>query len=94
MTTQEEKVLFHELSHYVDNKLNGELKGGQDPTQEIVAELSAAALGFLVGKDGTKYLGNHYRYIESYAKEMKLTTHTACLKVLNRVEKIIKYIME
>jgi len=44
LATPEESVFFHELAHVAHEKVNGNLKGGQDPMQEIIAELSAATL--------------------------------------------------
>ena len=49
MASPEEKVFFHELAHAAHEKVKGSLTGGQDPLQEIVAELSAQALCRLVG---------------------------------------------
>jgi len=44
LATKSEKTFFHELAHAGDFILNGKLKPGQDPFQEITAELSAQAL--------------------------------------------------
>jgi len=93
LATPEEKTFFHELSHVAHEKVLGKLKRGQDPLQEIVAELSAQALCRIVGKDGDKYFGNSYRYIESYAEKMNITPHTAVLKVLSDVEKVLALIL-
>ena len=93
LATPEEKTFFHELSHAAHEKIIGKLKNGQDPIQEIVAELSAQALCRIVGKDGDKYFGNTYRYIELYASEMKITPHSAVLKVLTDVEKVLAIIL-
>ena len=94
LASPEECVFFHELTHLADFKLNGELKNGQDPIQEITAELGALALGFILGKDGSKHLGNHYRYIEKYASEMDISPYTAVLKVISRTEKILNLILK
>jgi len=94
LATPEESVFFHELTHTADAKILGALKGGQDPIQEIVAELGALSLCHLVGKDGSKFLGNSYRYIERYAKELKVSPYTACLKVISRVEKCLNLILK
>lgn len=93
LATPEEKTFFHELCHAVDHKLKGELKRGQDPLQEITAELAAQALCRIVGKDGAKHFGNSYRYIEYYAKEISLSPHNAVLRVLSEVESILKYLL-
>lgn len=94
MATPEEKTFFHELVHVSDEKCIGTLKRGQDPIQEIVAELGAQALCRIVGKDGDKYFGNSYQYIESYAEELKVTPHNAVIKVLSRVEKALNLILK
>lgn len=93
LATPEEKTFFHELSHAAHEKILGKLKRGQDPLQEIVAELSAQALCRIVGKDDDKHFGNSYQYISKYAEEMKITPHTAVLKVLSDVEKILAMIL-
>lgn len=93
LASPEEKTFFHELSHVAHEQVLGKLKRGQDPLQEIVAEMSAQALCRIVGKDGDKYFGNSYRYIENYAKEMDITPHTAVLKVISDVEKVLALIL-
>jgi len=93
LATKEETVFFHELAHAAHEKVLGQLKRGQDWKQEIVAELSAAALCRLVGK-GSKYLGNNYRYIERYAEEAKLTAVQGCLKVMKDVENVLNLILK
>ena len=70
----------------------GELKHGQDWRQEIVAELCAAVLCKMVGKT-SKHLGNHFRYIESYAKSANLTPWQGCMRVISDTEKVLNLIM-
>jgi hypothetical protein len=94
LATTEEIVFWHELCHCADDKLRGGLKQGQDPEQEIIAELSAQALCRLVGKTSDKYLGNSYQYIESYAKQLKLSPHSACLKLINNIEKVLNLVLK
>ncbi|MDA9762240.1 ArdC family protein [Desulfobacterales bacterium] len=94
LATQEEIVFFHELSHAGHEKVIGKLKCGQDPFQEIVAELSSQALCRLVGKQVQDNIGNSYRYIENYAKELKLNPYTACMKVLSETEKVLNLILK
>jgi hypothetical protein len=94
LATPEEKVFFHELSHVAHEKVNGSLKRGQDPFQEIVAELSAAALCKLVGKKGNGRVGNSYRYIEKYAEKIKMSPYNACLKVMSETEKVLNLILK
>lgn len=94
LATEEECVFFHELAHCAHDKVKGGLKGGQDPFQEIVAELSALALCRIVGKSGVRYLGNSYRYIEGYAQKMEASPYAACLKVLSDTEKVLNLVLK
>jgi len=94
LASPEEITFFHELAHASHEKVIGKLKKGQDPFQEIVAELSAAALGKLVGKRTNNTMGNSYRYIESYAKKIEMSPYSACLKVLSETEKILNYLLK
>ena len=94
LATPEEKTFFHELAHVAHEKVLGKLKRGQDALQEIVAELSAQALCRIVGKDGNKHFANSYRYIESYAEKLNITPHTAVLRVLSDVEKVLTLILK
>lgn len=93
LATKEEIVFFHELSHAAHAQILGKLKPGQDWKQEIVAELSASVLCHLVGKDGDKYLGNSYVYIDRYASKAKIGAFTACLQVMSDVEKVLQKIL-
>jgi len=93
LASPEECVFFHEVCHLADDKING-IKTGQDPIQEITAELGALALCQIVGLDGSKHLGNHYRYIESYAKEVALSPYSAVLKVISNTEKILNFLLQ
>ncbi len=92
LATKEESVFFHELAHAAHQRLLGELKRGQDFRQEVVAELGAAVLCKIVGMT-SKYLGNNYRYIESYAKEANLAPWQACMKVISDTEKVLNLIL-
>jgi len=94
LATPEEKVFFHELSHVGHEKVKGSLTGGQDPLQEIVAELSAAALCKIVGKQGKDTSGNSYRYIKKYAEKIKMSPYKACLKVMSETEKVLNLILK
>ena len=94
LATPEEKVFFHELAHAGHEKLKGKLSAGQDPFQEIVAELSAQALCRLVGKQTRDTTGNSYQYIERYAENLGLSPHSACLRVLGETEKVLNLILK
>jgi len=93
LATKEESVFFHELSHAAHQRVLGELKQGQDWKQEIVAELAASALCKIVGKT-FNYLGNHYRYIEAYAKGANLTPWQFFLNVTGTTEKVLNLIID
>jgi hypothetical protein len=93
LATKDECVFFHELAHVAHEKVIGSLKPGQDPFQEIVAQLSAQCLCFLVGKTADRFLGTSYRYIERYAAKIKTTPHKACLKVIGDTEKVLEIIL-
>lgn len=93
LASPEEAVFFHEICHLADDKISG-IQAGQDPIQEITAELGALALCQIVGLDGSKHFGNHYRYIESYAKKLDMTPYCAVLKVLSRTEKILNFLLK
>ena len=93
LATPEEKVFFHELAHAGHERVNGALKNGQDPFQEIVAELSAQALCRLVGKQAIDTTGNSFQYIEQYAEKVNMTPHLACLRVMSETEKVLSLIL-
>jgi antirestriction protein ArdC len=93
MATPAEKSFFHEISHAADHIINGKLKPGQNPLQEITAELSAQALARIVGKSSEDTTGNSYRYIKRYAEQIKMSPHKACLKVLADTNKILNLIL-
>ena len=93
VATKSEKTFYHELSHAADYIIKGELKPGQDPFQEITAELSAQALARIAGRSAEDTTGNSYRYIKKYAEQIKMSPHKACLKVLSDCEKILNLIL-
>jgi len=93
LATAEETTFFHELSHATHDRLKSGLKPGQDPFQEIVAELAAQALSVLVGKAGDT-TGNSYQYIERYAEKAKLSPYSACLRVMSETEKVLNLILK
>ncbi len=92
LATPHEAVFFHELAHAAHDRVKGGIIGGQDPIQEIVAELSAQALCRLVGKT-SETMGNSFRYIKGYAEKIKLTPHGACLRVMAETEKVLNLIL-
>jgi len=94
LCTPELKVFLHELSHHAHKLVVGELRSGQEWTQEIVAELSAQTLAYMLGTEPERTLGNSYRYISNYAEQAKLSPASACLHVLSDVEKVLNLIMK
>lgn len=94
LATPEESVFFHELAHASHDKVRQGLKGGQDPFQEIVAELSAQALCRLAGRSARDTMGNSYRYIEHYARKIKISAFSACTRVMAETEQVLKLILE
>ena len=93
LATPAEKTFLHELSHTADYIIKGKLKPGQDPFQEIKAELSAQALSRIAGKSIEDTTGNSFRYISHYAKQVKMSPEKACLRVLSDCEKILNLIL-
>ncbi len=84
LATPDIVVFLHELSHAVDDKLNG-LKPGQHNDQEVTAEFSAAVIGHLMGYKVP--LGNIKEYIEHYNfKEL--------VGSLSRIERVVNYVIE
>lgn len=94
LATQEETVFFHELSHAAYERTIKELEPGRLWDQEISAELCAQALCHLVGKKPQETLGNSYRYIDHYAKQIGITPLIACLQVMSSVERMLKCLLE
>jgi len=84
LASPEIDVFLHELSHAVDDRLNG-LKAGQHKDQEVTAEFSGAVIGYLMGYKVP--MGNIKSYIEHYSfKEL--------LSSLSRIEKVVTYVIE
>lgn len=78
-------VWCHELTHAADHKLVGaEFKGGQQPDQEIVADLGACILLQCLGHDVEADPGFCWEYIQHYASRAKLNPIAAIQRVLKR----------
>jgi hypothetical protein len=93
LATSQECVFFHELAHAGHHIVKGNLQKGQDPLQEIVAELCASALALMVGKSIEDTTGNSYRYIQKYSEQLNMSVHTACLKVLADTEMVLNLLI-
>lgn len=87
MGTHDEAVFFHELAHAAHKRVLGQLAGGQDAHQETVAELTAAVLCDLYGRDHT---GTSWEYISGYNDDPLGAT----LKALSDVGKVLEVIFE
>jgi len=78
------EIFLHELSHAVDDRLNG-LKAGQRNDQEVTAEFSGAVIGHLMGYKVP--LGNVKEYIEHYSFKELMTC-------LGRIETVVGYVID
>ena len=92
LATHEAQVFFHELAHAAHDRIAGNLKGGQHPGQEIIAELTAATLASLYCPEAN--LGFSYEYIKSYAAKSKKTLERACLAVVKTVGQVLDEILD
>jgi hypothetical protein len=93
VSSEEECVFFHGLSHCAPDIFKNGLKREKDPLQEIVAEQASHSLCRLVGKSEEKYLGNSFRYTSHYADKINLSPYRASTKVLNDVEQMLNLIL-
>ena len=91
LCTESIDTFFHELAHLAHEKIDGKLKGGQDPEQEAIAELTACVLSTIYGYDVKNYAFN---YIGHYAKDKKpLAVGKMCFKVMGKVGKVLELIL-
>ena len=86
--THDVDTFFHELGHAAHTKVE-QLKGGQDPRQEIVAELVAATLCHVYGFDG--FLAEAYDYVAYYDRQKDPAK--AAVRVLSTVGKVLDVIL-
>ena len=91
LATHSAQVFFHELAHAAHERVEGQLKGGQVPSQEIIAELTAATLAQMYCPEAN--LGFSYEYVKSYAQKSKKSIDRACLAVINTVGKVLDEIL-
>lgn len=94
LCSHDAEVFFHELAHGAHQRVlkarGTSLKGGQVPSQEIVAETVAAVLCRLYGLDG--YLYHGAAYVKAYAKGGN--PGRAAMKVLADVQATLLLILE
>jgi hypothetical protein len=92
LASKDEAVFFHELSHAAHTRLVGDLRTVPPWEKEVVAELAAAALCRIVGKEA-QYLGSSFQYIRHFANQEGLSPVKACLKVINQTEAVLTAIL-
>ncbi|QSO50127.1 ArdC-like ssDNA-binding domain-containing protein [Alicyclobacillus mengziensis] len=90
LCTHDEITFFHELSHAAHNRIRP-LKGGQDATQEIVAETSAAILCLMYGVEG--FVSKARNYVASYAKMEPQECTKAVMRAISDIEKVLTLIL-
>ena len=93
LSSKDEAVFFHELAHYAHHLIVGDLRTVAPWEKEVVAELAAAALCKIVGKD-SKYFGASYQYVKHYAEQAGLSPVKACLRVINQTEAVLALILK
>ena len=77
------RVFFHELTHAIQAKIAGGLQGGQQTSQETIAEFTTAVLMDFYGLGD--HTGNAWEYISHYAEDPIV----AITKALGTVEKVL-----
>jgi len=92
LASKDEAVFFHELAHCAHHRLVGDLRTVPPWEKEVVAELAAAALCRIVGKE-SQYLGSSFQYIRHFAEQEGLSPVKACLKVLHQTEAVLTSIL-
>jgi hypothetical protein len=85
--THDTKTFFHELAHAAHKRVKGTLKGGQDVTQETVAELVATVLMHLYGLGDRT--GGCWQYVRLYSDEPL----QAMLHALHDVEQVLAVLL-
>ncbi len=91
LATHEAQIFFHELAHAAHHQIAGSIKGGQEPDQEIIAELTAATLATMYCPDAN--IGFSYEYVKSYSEKSKKSIDRACLAVINTVGQVLDKIL-
>jgi hypothetical protein len=91
LASHDVRVFFHELAHAAHHRIAGQLQGGQVPSQEIIAELTAATLASLYCPEAN--LGFSFEYVTEYARRSKKTIERACLAVISTVCRVLDEIL-
>ena len=91
LCTDDTSVFFHELAHLAHSRLE-DLKPGQDPEQEAVAQLTACTLAKMYGRN---IEGHTHEYIAKYAAGTDAAAAGAmCYRVMGKVEKVLEMILD
>jgi len=94
--TESPWVFFHEISHAADSMVLARsgraLKGGQDPVQEAVAQLSACVLSEMYGMGSTRAHTRDYLRAQARGTGERELVRLA-LDVLDRVEGVLGLIL-
>jgi hypothetical protein len=85
----------HELCHAADDR-NGTItkKNGQDPGNEIVAELGGAVLLVMLGEEVQADLGGAWEYVKGYTGKDKAKAIKKCMELINRTCAAVNLILE
>ena len=67
---------------------------GQQPDNEVVAELGGAILLEILGHESESDRGGCWQYIQSYAEREGMEPVTACFQVLNRTCNCVALILD
>lgn len=89
--THDVKTWFHELGHAVHSTFR-ELKGGQVPEQEIVAEVFAATMCELFGVQGYHWYA--WEYVKAYSSQDPQKALKSIFRVLSDVEECLKRVWD
>ena len=92
LASPDEEVFYHELAHVAHHRLGLIRNEAQDPSNEIVAEFSAAALSAMQGRKSN--LGNAYEYLEHYSALKKSTVEKAVLQLISEIEEVLNLVLE
>ncbi len=84
----------HELIHAADDRNGTIVKGsGQNPGNEIVAELGGAVLLKIMGHDKAADLGGAWDYVKSYSKGNKDKAIKRCFDLIDRICKAVDLVI-
>jgi hypothetical protein len=85
----------HELTHAADDRKGTITKApGQQPDNEVVAELGGAILLEILGHETKSDRGGAWEYIQRYAQEAKIEPVAACMRLLNRTCDAVALILD